>query len=186
MLCLSICPSRSWSFSNFWQIFLSDSMLVILFLLRGFYTFSIFLSCYYLIDFNLKIDLSLYYFEIFYNQNYLGCRQKGTLPGHCFGRVFISQELTHTNLFWESTCVPCVRSDGLCNVSIHSCNLHWYSPRENTSAHFLTSVLKNKDDSFWISWSLWVVLQLISEMNTALKLNEDLSGINTPGKGETN
>lgn len=32
---------------------------------------------------------------------------------------------------------------------------------------------------------LWAVLQLISEMNTALELKEDLNGINTPLKKKT-
>ena len=86
----------NWSQScfNFWQIFVKRYHFS--------YTFSFEYHCCYLMDFNMKVYLAVYYFEICDNQNYLGCRQKGPLLRHCFGRDF-------TQTFFERvhTCASC-------------------------------------------------------------------------------
>lgn len=55
---------------------------------------------------------------------------------------------------------------------------------ENGSAH-LFMFLNLKVSLLKCHQGLWVALQLISEMNTALELKEDLNGINTPLKEKT-
>lgn len=109
--------SWSWSFLNFWQIFLSDSTLVILFLLRAAVAIPWILTWK-----SIFLFIILRYFII---RTTLGASKKDS----CLG-IVLEESSYHKNsctqtFFWKSACVPQVRSDGLCILSIHSCNLYW-------------------------------------------------------------